>query len=131
MPSLVVCPPTLVGHWAHEISRFLEADVLRTLQYEGPPAHRKTLRRQAEATADAVIIMSYDTLRSDIDWLACLQWNYCILDEGHIVRNPKSKIAQVSTRALPASVCPSAAQALTSPAEPSFHALQYLSALLL
>jgi TATA-binding protein-associated factor len=38
LPSLVVCPPTLTGHWAHEIKTFV--DTLSPLIYSGPPADR-------------------------------------------------------------------------------------------
>jgi TATA-binding protein-associated factor len=31
LPALVVCPPTLVGHWAHEISQYVGEDVLNPL----------------------------------------------------------------------------------------------------
>ena len=94
-PSLVVCPPTLVGHWPHEIAKFVGDSLLRTLQYEGPPAQRRRLQAEAETQAD-VVVMAYETLRSDVDWAARLQWNYCVLDEGHMIRNPKSRIAQVA-----------------------------------
>jgi TATA-binding protein-associated factor len=33
--SLVVCPQTLVPHWAHEIEKFVGADVLSTFVYQG------------------------------------------------------------------------------------------------
>jgi TATA-binding protein-associated factor len=39
-----------------------------------------------------VIITSYDVVRKDIDHLGKLHWNYCILDEGHVIKNAKSKI---------------------------------------
>jgi len=43
-----------------------------------------------------VIIMSYDSLRADADaLLAGRAWSYCILDEGHAIRNPKARITQV------------------------------------
>ncbi|KAK9809358.1 hypothetical protein WJX73_008453 [Symbiochloris irregularis] len=50
------------------------------------------------AEGASVVVMSYETLRSDVNWVAGLQWNYCVLDEGHLVRNPKSKIAQACRR---------------------------------
>ncbi len=31
-PSLIVCPPTLVGHWPHEITKFVGSDVLSVCQ---------------------------------------------------------------------------------------------------
>ena len=89
----MVCPPTLVGHWPHEIHKFVGSEHLRTLAYEGTPPQRAVLRKQL-AVAD-VVIMSYETLRSDADWVAGVHWNYCVLDEGHIIRNPRSKVAQV------------------------------------
>lgn len=41
-----------------------------------------------------VVIMSYDIIRNDIDELEPLLWNYCILDEGHIIKNGKTKITK-------------------------------------
>lgn len=31
-PSLIVCPPTLVGHWPHEIAKFVGNDLLSVVQ---------------------------------------------------------------------------------------------------
>jgi TATA-binding protein-associated factor len=38
--------------------------------------------------------MSYDIIRNDIEDLAKMPWNYCILDEGHIIKNGKTKITR-------------------------------------
>lgn len=38
-PSLVVCPPTLTGHWFHEIQTF--AEFMKPIVYAGPPAERQ------------------------------------------------------------------------------------------
>ena len=56
---------------------------------------RAQLHRQAGR--HNVVIMSYDALRADVDWVAARQWGYAVLDEGHIIRNPKSQISQVCT----------------------------------
>lgn len=37
-PSLVVCPPTLTGHWYHEILNY--TDTLKPLLYSGNPKDR-------------------------------------------------------------------------------------------
>ena len=50
---------------------------------------------QEKAAQCNVVIMSYETLRSDVDWVAARRWGYAVLDEGHIIRNPKSLISQV------------------------------------
>ncbi len=41
-----------------------------------------------------VIVTSYETLRNDIFHLDKLDYNYCILDEGHIIKNTKTKLAK-------------------------------------
>ncbi|KAI8080523.1 hypothetical protein BDF21DRAFT_444546 [Thamnidium elegans] len=89
-PSLVICPPTLTGHWYHEILNF--CDNLKPLLYTGGPAERKRLR--ASLRKHDIIIMSYDIIRNDIEELSSITWNYCILDEGHIIKNGKTKITK-------------------------------------
>jgi TATA-binding protein-associated factor len=41
-----------------------------------------------------VVITSYDICRNDNEVIAPLNWNYCVLDEGHLIKNPKAKITQ-------------------------------------
>lgn len=40
------------------------------------------------------MVTSYDILRNDIDNLGLRDWNYCILDEGHIIKNGKTKLTK-------------------------------------
>ena len=42
-PSLVVCPPTLTGHWCYEVRKFCDPEDLNPLQYAGPPNTRARL----------------------------------------------------------------------------------------
>lgn len=90
LQSLIICPSTLVGHWAYEIEKFIDDSVMTTLQYVGSAQERTSLREQFDKCN--VIITSYDIVRKDIESLSKLAWNYCILDEGHIIKNSKSKI---------------------------------------
>jgi TATA-binding protein-associated factor len=41
-----------------------------------------------------VVITSYEVVRNDIANLVQLNWYYCILDEGHIIKNAKTKITK-------------------------------------
>ncbi len=63
------------------------------VQYEGSPAARHAL--QGPAAAADIVVASYETVRTDIEWITQREWLYCVLDEGHIIRNPKAKITQV------------------------------------
>lgn len=87
LPSLIVCPPTLSGHWQQEIRTY--APFLRAVAYVGPPSERARCRAQLISTD--VVITSYDICRNDNDVFASLNWNYCVLDEGHLIKNPKAK----------------------------------------
>ena len=87
MPSLIVCPPTLTGHWKQEIRTY--APFLHAVAYAGPPAERGRVRSLL-STAD-VVITSYEIARNDVDVLLPINWNYLVLDEGHLIKNPKAK----------------------------------------
>jgi len=94
IPSLIVCPPTLSGHWQQEIRTY--APFLRPVAYVGSPAERSK-RREQLATAD-VVITSYDICRNEVDFLSQFNFNYCVLDEGHLIKNPKTKVTQAVKR---------------------------------
>ena len=88
LPSLIICPPTLTGHWKQEIRQY--APFLHAVAYVGPPAERNRVVSQLEGAE--VIITSYDIARNDVETLRALNYNYCVLDEGHLIKNPKAKV---------------------------------------
>ncbi|GAA5949726.1 hypothetical protein JCM21900_003274 [Sporobolomyces salmonicolor] len=90
LPSLIICPPTLTGHWKQEINTYAKG--LRAVIYTGPRAERERLVKSVNKY-DAVIL-SYDIARNDIEWLSQVDWHYCILDEGHIIKNGKTKLTK-------------------------------------
>ena len=94
LPSLIVCPPTLSGHWQQEIAQY--APFLTSVAYVGAPSERSK-RRARLATVD-IVITSYDICRNDIDVIVPLNWNYCVLDEGHLIKNPAAKVTQAVKR---------------------------------
>ena len=94
LPSLIVCPPTLSGHWQQEIQQF--APFMSCLAYVGPASERARLRDQLGTTD--VVITSYDICRNDIEVFSPLIWNYCVLDEGHLIKNPKAKASMAVKR---------------------------------
>lgn len=90
LPSLVICPPSLTGHWEQEFQQY--APTLKVLVYAGGPSVRLPLQGQVP-TAD-IVITSYDVARNDIDFVKKFDYNYCVLDEGHIIKNSQSKLAK-------------------------------------
>jgi TATA-binding protein-associated factor len=89
LPSIVICPPTLTGHWVYEVNKFVSHQYLRPLHYYGLPIERERLRSQVKY--HNLVVASYDIVRKDIDFFQTIQWNYCVLDEGHIIKNGKTK----------------------------------------
>ncbi|XP_077979914.1 TATA-binding protein-associated factor 172-like [Glandiceps talaboti] len=92
LPSLVVCPPTLTGHWVYEVEKFVTPQYLNPLHYTGPPVER--LRLRGKVKKHNLVVASYDIVRNDIDFFKGIDWNYCILDEGHIIKNGKTKLSK-------------------------------------
>ncbi|XP_017290585.1 TATA-binding protein-associated factor 172 isoform X3 [Kryptolebias marmoratus] len=92
LPSLVVCPPTLTGHWVDEVAKFCTKEYLNPLHYTGPPTERMRLQHQVKK--HNLIVASYDVVRNDIDFFRNIKFNYCILDEGHIIKNGKTKLSK-------------------------------------
>jgi TATA-binding protein-associated factor len=96
LQSLVVCPPTLGGHWREEVARFVGPQCLSPFLYYGSAAARCALRPRL--SMHNLVITSYDILRNDVDFLAAIHWNYVVLDEGHVIKNSKSKTFQAVLR---------------------------------
>lgn len=92
LPSLVICPPTLTGHWVYEVKKFISEQFLNPLQYFGLPIERERLRTQVKN--HNLVVASYDIVRKDIDFFQTVHWNYCVLDEGHIIKNGKTKCSK-------------------------------------
>lgn len=90
LPSLIVCPPSLTGHWESEFEQY--SPFLKVIVYAGGPSVRYPLRDKL-SQAD-VIVTSYDVARNDLAVLAKFDYNYCVLDEGHIIKNSQSKLAK-------------------------------------
>jgi hypothetical protein len=86
--SLVICPSTLVGHWLAEIRKFFPLQqVLRGVSFGGSPKHKFGLEMGEEYN---IIVTSYSVLRKEVKILSQRQWHQCILDEGHLMKNPKT-----------------------------------------
>ena len=94
-PSLIVCPATLCFHWSSEIKKFV--DNLTPFVYNGNLAQRSVLKGQlinklkSGPQPTLAIVTSYEVVRSDLDLFKMCHWNYLVLDEGHAIRNARTK----------------------------------------
>jgi superfamily II DNA or RNA helicase len=84
LPSLAVLPKSLMFNWKEEAERF--APRLKVLSYEGQG--RASLLGEIP-NADLVLV-TYATLRLDIEKLRDLGFHYVIADEAQAIKNAKS-----------------------------------------
>lgn len=86
LPSLVVCPTSLVYNWEDEIKKF-QPD-LKCLVISGNKNEREDQRQKIEESD--VIITSYALIRRDIEDYINIKFKYCFLDEAQNIKNPDS-----------------------------------------
>lgn len=88
MPTLVICPTSVVFNWEAEIQKF--APELTCLKLAG--IERKSLFK--EIPNHDIVITSYALVRRDIEKLKKIDFRYVILDESQNIKNALSQTAQ-------------------------------------
>ena len=85
--SLIVVPTSLLHNWKNELKKF--APDLKVYIHAGIK-RLKTLDIEQIFKRYQIIITSYGTVRSDIDYLSRYAFHYLILDESQYIKNPDS-----------------------------------------
>jgi non-specific serine/threonine protein kinase len=88
--ALVVCPTTLIYNWENEIKKFTPS-LTRSIHHGNVRA-----RRKEEFGDESIIITTYGTLRSDVQMLMKINFDYVILDESQAIKNPSSKVTKAA-----------------------------------
>ena len=83
--ALVVCPASMTNVWEREIKSW--APELRPLRIQG----QQWLRADAWQSHAEIYIVSYETLRNDIDRLPPEKFGLYVLDEAQKIKNPSTK----------------------------------------
>lgn len=87
-PCIVVCPKSLLYNWRNEANKF--APELKVLTYSG--LNRNKLITQF--TEVDLVVMSYGTMRNDLDFLKKFEYPLIVLDESQAIKNPSSLTAR-------------------------------------
>ncbi|KAK1830514.1 DNA repair and recombination protein rad54 [Podospora conica] len=96
--AIVACPSSLVRNWANELVKWLGADAITPFAIDGK-ASKEELTRQlrqwaissGRAVTRPVIIVSYETLRLNVDELKNTPIGLMLCDEGHRLKNGDSQ----------------------------------------
>lgn len=95
---IIVCPSSLVKNWANEIVKWLGPGVLTPLAVDGKSTKSNDLGQALQQWSVAtgrnivrpVLIISYETLRRNVDRLAGTEVGLMLADEGHRLKNGDS-----------------------------------------
>ncbi|WP_405081002.1 DEAD/DEAH box helicase [Paenibacillus chitinolyticus] len=90
LPSLIVCPTSVLGNWQKEISRF--APSLRVAMHYGSGRKSGDAFRNEARSVD-VILTSFATASLDQETLAGFQWGAVCLDEAQNIKNAGTRQA--------------------------------------
>lgn len=92
-PCLVVCPPIIVHHWIAETMKVCSSVFGSVVDFSVPAAERQLLHQRnifAKSTKATLIVTTYSILRSDVDMMKKNEFSFVVLDEAHLIRNPKT-----------------------------------------
>ena len=87
-PILIITPKSLLYNWMSESAKFCPE--LRTALYSGL-ARNKVLSSFDDLD---VVVMSYGTMRNDVELLREYKFNCVVLDESQAIKNPSSQTSR-------------------------------------
>ncbi|TDE89477.1 DEAD/DEAH box helicase [Occultella glacieicola] len=95
LPSLLLCPMSLIGNWQAEVRKF--APHLRLHVHHGPQRLSGPDLTDRLAETD-IVVTTYSTATRDIDDLEPVSWNRVVLDEAQAIKNRHSRAAKAVGR---------------------------------
>lgn len=89
-PALIVAPTSVLGNWRNEAKKFTPR--LKTLVLHGSDRHSdfQTIGKHH------IVITSYQLLLRDIEMFQQCAFDYLILDEAQMIKNPQAKVSQAA-----------------------------------
>lgn len=106
-PNLVVCPLSVLSSWMAESKKWVPG--LNVIRFHGPKGERERFKQEClekksrydnpnKPTEDSdrvdLIVTTYETFTAEQNWFKRIfVWRYCVLDEGHKIKNEKSDIS--------------------------------------
>jgi len=110
-PHLIICPLSVLSSWLNASARTLWTLILdltriyqeiarwvpsfRALRFHGQASERTRLKnsiRDRDSGFD-ICVTTYDSFAVEHGWFKSKRWNYCVLDEGHKIKNSDTAIS--------------------------------------
>lgn len=90
--SLVVCPPSVIDHWVRETRNFFPKMPVNAFFTKNEVSQEMFNR------FEGILVTSYGVVRGALNVLTSRVFTYCVLDEGHVIKNKNAKVAQAVTK---------------------------------
>ena len=95
LPTLVVCPTSLLGNWEAEVRRFAPGVPVR--RFHGSERSLAPTLEEAGSSDPGFVLTTYGTMRVDVEGEQRLPghaWGLVVADEAQHVKNPRSATAR-------------------------------------
>ncbi|EIW74988.1 hypothetical protein CONPUDRAFT_169853 [Coniophora puteana RWD-64-598 SS2] len=96
-PHLIICPLSVLSSWQTEAARWLPS--FRTIRMHGAASEREHIKNDLKFSLDTkgekvdLVLTTYETFVAESSWFKTRRWFYCVLDEGHRVKNAETNLA--------------------------------------
>ncbi|KAK7455882.1 hypothetical protein VKT23_010919 [Stygiomarasmius scandens] len=90
-PHLVICPLSVLSSWESEAARWLPS--LKTVRFHGSESERQRLRIVLKNAEYDIVLTTYEAYTREHSWFKSRRWTYCVLDEGHKIKNAHTQIS--------------------------------------
>ncbi|KAH0579578.1 hypothetical protein H2248_002429 [Termitomyces sp. 'cryptogamus'] len=92
-PHLVICPLSVLSSWEAEAARWIPS--MRVIRFHGPINERERLKHTMRSDRNFdIMLTTYETYVAEDQWFKSNRWTYCVLDEGHKIKNPDALLSQ-------------------------------------
>ena len=90
-PFLIIAPLSTLPNWKIEFEKW--APSVKKIIYKGNFQQRKEIARYLKNNRFNVCLTTYEFVMRDKNYLSKFHWQYIVVDEGHKMKNSKSKFA--------------------------------------
>ncbi len=91
---IVILPKSTLSNWGNEFKRWCPTIRVVSLIGDADTRRKVIAERLCHLGGWDVLLTTYEMVLKEKGILKKIQWNYCIIDEAHRIKNENSKLAE-------------------------------------